>query len=372
MKRLAAGWMAGVALLSVMAAAYLLQDRTPPVSVSAPAHGSLAVRDPLPDEGWLGRMAAAPHGSAENERMLGSLRTDLPLRPVRLATLVEAIRQADPPLRGVLCDMLAAEHPAEVAAELRAMVRDERDADTAARLLDALCAATMPSRDGPGEDRVLAAAFEQAQAAIDEELVRRGDPPERRRAALQAIVEVFPLAEARARLAAAAESAGPGEQLLCAELGWELLAGSATDATELLAHLDAHPEVLASEERKAATLEQIDVSALSSAPGEALRPLLWKLRPAPAADAAFSRWFELLAIRGHERDDRLFALLETADPLDLASILHFGGPGWPEDLEARLHPGWQAKLRLAAEQTADPEQRDFLIDAAGIAMGGAR
>ena len=186
-------------------------------------------------------------------------------------------------------------------------------------------------------------------------------------AAVGAVVEVFPLEEAKERLDEAAEAAAdPEERGFIRGLEWELLVGSASvdGAQGLLAHLADHPELLGSEERKAATLEQIEVSDLSAAPPDEIRPLLMKLRPAPAADGAFARWFELLAVRGQVGGNGADGLLETADPLDIASLLHFGGAGWPEELRTRREGrDFEHELRRAAAATDDAEARDFLSDA---------
>lgn len=353
-----------VALVALCVALFWLRKDPPGPS---PAAGTTERSMPAANEEWLRSFAAAEPGSAEFEALLRGVRDAMPVRSIRISTLLAAIPAAETPVRGVLCDLLADEHPAEVASELRMMLRAEADPDTAGRLLDALCAATMPAEGAMPDDGMLARAFEEAQAAADEELARGDSDAERRMEAAAAVIEVFPLEEARERLGEAAEAAAdPEESDFIRGLEWELLVGSASaDGAEgLLTHLADHPELLASEERKAATLEQIEVSDLSAAPPDEIRPLLVKLRPAPAADAAFARWFELLAIRGQVGGGGLAGLLETADALDVASLLHFGGAGWPEELRSRGGRDFERELRLAAAATDDAEARVFLTDAA--------
>lgn len=351
-------------LISLMVgwmASHRLRREPPPVAGST--EGNVATAD----EEWLRSLAAAEPGPAELEPLLRGVHDAMPVRTTRISTLLAAIPTVETPVRGVLCDLLADEHPAEVAAEIRTLLRAETDPDTAGRLLDALCAATMPEVDDVPDEDLLARAFEEAQAAIDEEMARCDSDAARRMEAAGAVIEVFPLEEAKQRLDKAAETAAdPEERNFIRGLEWELLVGSAAadEAEGLLAHLADHPELLASEERKAATLEQIEVSDLSAAPPDEIRPLLMKLRPVPAADAAFSRWFELFADRGQVGGGELDGLLKTADPLDVASLLHFGGAGWPEELRSRSGRDFERELRLAGAATDDDEARGFLIDAA--------
>lgn len=321
-------------------------------------------RHGLVDASWIDAFTAAT-GEAQ-DRMLRELGTGLPERDSRIATLMALVRTSGPVMRQVLFDTLAHEHPVEIAEELRWLLSQESDPDVACAIIDGLCAATMPDHDAPVREQQMIQAFEQAQSAILSELSRPDPEQIRRQAAIHAVVEVFPLDQAEGMLKEAlAATNDPKDQDFLTGLIWELMVGSspADGVDELMAFLTAHPHVLDAEERKAATLAQIEVSAVSDAPLPDWKALLGTLRPIPTADGSFCRWFEHYGKRGYATRDEMLGILQASHPLDIASLLHYGGPGWAVEFSSAKTPAWRECLHRAAMDSVDQEQREFLNEA---------
>lgn len=304
----------------------------------------------------------------------GFLASDLP-RGDKIRTLVALLAELAGGERLLMLDVLASLQPIEAAGELCGMLENTRDPELAARLISTLRAAT---RITSSENRVdwdderLSRAFERVQAALRAELGVAAREPERFRAALAAVSDVFPADEANAIFAElAADDAAPLEKSELFGLWLELLVGAVDgrDFQRISEFVRDHPQALADERVKARVLQQLAVTPVRADELDALAPLLDQLAPAPAPDDSFVRWLAVKAqLTGVPPDAA--ALLRSASPLHKAALVHFGGLAEP--LDAGSARELRRELTEAAAVLPESETRDFLEEAAAAISLGVR
>jgi hypothetical protein len=336
-----------------------------------------------PDATWTNRLRDAFAGSPDRDNVIrGFIESGLP-RGTKIQTLMELFPELDPARRMVALDVLATFQPIEASAMLADMLANTDDARLAVKILQTLRSATLiSSSENPVDlaDAELANAFELVQKTFRDELGRVDGDPDRFRAAVAAIPDVFPGDEAlrifeslRAAGDAAREN-GRTFPLTEAELFGQWLefsigAVDRRDFRKVSDFINDHPQALADEGTKARVLNQLRITPIRADEADAVAPLIERLEPAEAPDDSFVRWLETKALLTGSGEIDHAGLLHSASPMRKAALIHFGDLDLQQGLTRKTGETLKRELTAAAGNSAGPEEKDFLESAAAAIPG---